>query len=100
MVMAREAIICHIEGLLMDGAEVPRPQSIEAHITNPDFADATWILVQINENDLPGKAKRINITINERVLEVIDEFARREHETRSGFLQKAATRYIESVKAG
>ena len=39
---------------------------------------------------LSGKAKRVNITLPERVLRMIDEAARAAGESRSGFLAKAA----------
>lgn len=41
-----------------------------------------------------SKAKRINITLPERVLALVDEQARRDGETRSGLLARAVLDYI------
>jgi len=43
---------------------------------------------------LASKAKRINITLPERVLALVDEQAKREGESRSGLLARAALDYI------
>lgn len=96
MVMAREAILGHLEALIEMGQPVPDPQAIEAHRANPDYADAAfWALVDVDLSNLPGKARRINVTLNERLLDVIDQFASQTGETRSGLLQKAAAEFIE-----
>jgi metal-responsive CopG/Arc/MetJ family transcriptional regulator len=41
-----------------------------------------------------SRTKRINITLPERVLAVVDEQARREGESRSGLLARAILEYI------
>ena len=43
---AVEAIECHLEGLLLDGDEIPQAQPVEAHLKNKHFADGTWALVR------------------------------------------------------
>ena len=42
---AREAIACHIEGLLMDGEPVPLRASIEEHQANEDYRGGVWAIV-------------------------------------------------------
>jgi predicted RNase H-like HicB family nuclease len=91
---AVEAIECHLEGLLFDGEEIPPVQAIETHQKNRDFAGGTWALVSVDLSKLASKAKRINITLPERVLALVDEQARREGESRSGLLARAALDYI------
>jgi len=94
LTQAVEAIECHLEGLLLDGEEIPPAQSVETHLDNRDYADGTWALVSVDLSRLASKAKRINITLPERVLALVDEQARREGETRSGLLARAALDYI------
>jgi len=95
IVMACEAILGHIEALIESGYPVPEAQPIEQHRSNPDYADAAfWALVEVDLSHLPGRAKRINISMNERVLDVIDQFAHETGESRSGLLQRAATEYV------
>jgi len=94
LAMAREAIELHLEGLIEEGESVPRPGTIEQHKGNPDYKGGTWAIVSVNPGNLRLKAKRINVTIPERVLDAVDRCAKAEHETRSGLLVKAATAYM------
>ena len=94
MVQAVEAIECHLEGLLFDGEAIPEAQSVEVHRKNRAFAGGTWALVNVDLSKLASKAKRINITLPERVLALVDEQAKREGESRSGLLARAALDYI------
>jgi predicted RNase H-like HicB family nuclease len=45
MLMAREAIELHLEGLVEDGQEIPIPSDIETLRGNPDHSDAIWAIV-------------------------------------------------------
>ena len=91
---AVEAIECHLEGLLLDGDEIPQAQPVEAHLKNKNFAGGTWALVSVDLSRLASKTKRINITMPERVLSLVDEQARREGETRSGLQARVVLEYI------
>lgn len=88
--MAREAAELHLEGLLEDGMAVPEPSPIEALVDNPDYAGGIWALIEVDLSKLSGKSKRVNITLPERVLAIIDEAARRSGESRSGYLARVA----------
>jgi len=91
---AEEAILTHIEGLLIDNEDIPKPKSLDFHKSkNPD-KDIIWAVVNVDLLKLSGKSKRINITIPERVLSKIDYYASKEGETRSRFLVSAAMEYI------
>lgn len=93
---AKEAILCHIEGLLLDGDPIPQPASIETHNKKLDFKNGTWALVNVDLSELSGKAKRVNITIPERFLNHLDHFAKKKGETRSGLFLSAAMEYISN----
>ena len=64
------------------------------HRKNRDFTGGTWALVTVDLSKLAIKAKRINITLPERVLALVDEHAKREGESRSGLLARAVLDYI------
>lgn len=49
---AKEAIECHLEGLLLDGEVVPVTQEIEDHKANPEWPDGIWSVVQIDHSKL------------------------------------------------
>ena len=53
-----------------------------------------WAFVSVDQSTLRVAAKRINITLPERVLDAIDRFADANGESRSGLLARAATEYI------
>ena len=89
-----EAIDFHLEGITEDGGEVPISQAIDAHRANPDFANGTWALVEIDTRKFDGRAEKINITIPRRILAKVDDYAKSHGLTRSGFLVQAAERAI------
>ena len=47
-------------------------------------------VVEVDASELGDKATRINITLPQRILRAIDAHARKQGETRSGFLARAA----------
>jgi len=94
LAMAQEAIECHLESLIEHGQAVPRPATIELHRRNREYKGGTWAVVSVSPANLRTRAKRINVSIPQRVLDAVDRFAKAEDETRSGLLVKAATAYI------
>jgi predicted RNase H-like HicB family nuclease len=91
---AQEAILTHVEGLLMDNEVIPNPSAIENLHQEMSKKDVIWGLVSVDIGKLSKEVKRINITMPENILSKIDSFAQREGETRSGFLASAAIEYI------
>ena len=92
---AREAIACHIEGLLMDGEPIPARASLETHQANENYRDGVWAIVATDISKLSSKTRRINITLPERVLAIVDQAAVREGQSRSGLLARAALSYVQ-----
>ena len=90
----KEAILCHVEGLINDDEVVPKPTSIEYHAKNADYKEGTWALVSVDLSELSGKVKRVNITVPEKFLRQIDKYAREKGETRSGLFVSAVLEYI------
>jgi predicted RNase H-like HicB family nuclease len=81
----------HIEGMIEDGEELPRIRSFSELRIDPAFreaaADAALVFVPL---DLPGKAVRVNVSIDENLLERIDRAAAAANQSRSAFLADAA----------
>ncbi len=97
---AHEAIACHIEGLLLDGEPVPERAPIEVHQANEDFRNGVWVLVPVDVSKLSSKTTRVNITLPERVLAIVDQAAVREGDSRSGWLARAALSYVQREAEG
>ena len=91
---AEEAILTHIEGLLMDNDPIPSPSSIDSLKKRHREKDIVWGIVSVDLSKLSERARRINITVPEKLLTKIDSFAEKEGETRSGLLVSAALEYI------
>lgn len=90
IIQATEAIECHLEGMVLDGEAIPEPSSVEQHVDNPDYVDGVWAVVDIDLSKLSDKCIRVNITMPERVLAMIDHAAEDAGESRSGYMADAA----------
>ncbi len=81
--LGTEALMGHIAAMAVDGDSIPVPTLLK---------DVTWELdenvlcVTLISVVLPGKARRINITLDEGLIEEIDTVT----SNRSGFLAEAA----------
>ena len=89
---APESLLSHIEAMI--DAEFALPDIRELDVIKADrayaedFADAA--IVAAIDIELPGKASRLNISMDERLVARIDKRARELGESRSGFLATAA----------
>lgn len=94
-----EAIECHLEGLLLDNESIPVGSLMDRWINQDEFSGGVWAIVDIDLSQISGKAKRVNITIPERVLNLIDLYSKSHSiKNRSSFLADAALSYIETHK--
>ena len=94
MEMAQEAIECHIEGLLIDSDPIPLSSPIEKHQHSQEYKNGVWAMVDVDIARLSVKSKRVNITVPERLLNTMDQYAKRHGESRSGLLAQAVTEYM------
>src|SRR5208283_4045285 len=70
---AAEVLRFHIKGMMEDAEPIPAPGSLDEIMADPADTGAVPFLVTVPDT----KTKRINITISERDLESIDDYARR-----------------------
>lgn len=97
---ARDAIYSHIETLLELGEDVViKNSSVEELSKNPDYAGGLWALVDIDLTKIDKKPERINISMPSFILNKIDSYVATRHETRSGFLARAALQTIAKEAA-
>ncbi|KOR31622.1 phage-like protein [Achromatium sp. WMS3] len=94
IVMAQEAIECHLEGLLIDNESIPLAKKIEEHQINKEYSNGVWVMIDIDIAKLSIKSKRVNVTLPARLLATIDQYAKKHGETRSGLLAQAVTEYM------
>lgn len=87
--MAQEALSLHIKGMLEDRETIPVPSKLEEIMDQPDYSDATAIIV-ISAPEIKPRSVRVNITIPQDILQQIDTAAKQKGMSRSSFLTRAA----------
>ena len=95
--MAEEALALHLAGMAEDEEPIREPSSLEVVMAERENRDAVAILVKAPP--ATAKAVRVNMTLPEDELELIDKFAAEQGYTRSGFLLHAAKQAIASAEA-
>lgn len=94
-VMASEAAQLAVDFMSDEGLTLPEPSDFGAVSREATAAGAVGtLLVPVR---LPGKAKRINISMDEHLLEDIDRAATARGMNRSAFLAEAARRFMADV---
>ncbi len=92
---AKEAIYLHYEVLAETGeAMTVKASKIEELAASDEFTGAIWALVDVDASKFDSKPERINISVPRFVLKKIDSYAASKHETRSGFISRAALAVI------
>ena len=86
--MAEEALAAHVAFLREDGDDVPMPSALDAIAKRAEVKGAVPFMVELKEPS--DKVVRINITVPERVLNLIDEAAAPSGGNRSAFMVSAA----------
>ncbi|MCD5363100.1 type II toxin-antitoxin system HicB family antitoxin [Chromobacterium aquaticum] len=96
---SKEAILGHIETMLELGDELELSQtSIEELQANPDYVGAIWAFVDVDLSKTNTKPERFNVSWPSFVLSQVDRYVQRHHDTRSGFLARAALELINKEK--
>lgn len=94
---AAEALSFHLQSMVDDGDPIPAGGDEAALLEMlRDYEEEGYrvVVASIDVNIPTGKAKRINITLPEYVLEAADQWAKKHGNTRSGLLANATMDYI------
>ncbi len=97
MMQAEDAILLQLEEYLDNGQPFPEPSPVETLRSNPDYAGYIWSMCKVDVANLSGKTARVNISLPERILQLIDKAAEQAGETRSGFIARAALGQIRQA---
>lgn len=93
---AEEALTLHLHGMAEDGDPIPAATPPDRLRLDPEVKVAAMMLVKA---DVGGRAIRLNISMEEGLVQAIDEAARARNLTRSRFLAEAARRAIKEDAA-
>jgi predicted RNase H-like HicB family nuclease len=91
---AVEALRLHLRGMIADGDPIPQPTPLDHVVVDEDVREAARILVPA---ELPSKAVRVNISMDEGLVEQVDRAASKLGMTRSAFLAAGARRMIDDA---
>lgn len=95
---ADEALTFHVAGMLEDGETLPLKRGLLDLKADPEvravMADGVLFIARY---ELPKKSVRINISMDESLIEAIDRAALHANQSRSGFLADAARVRIRAL---
>jgi predicted RNase H-like HicB family nuclease len=85
--------------LAFDGeGEIPGPRNIDDHVANPIFEGGVFAYAEVDLSRLKGAVVRVNITLPQRDLDLIDRAARALGTNRSSFLRDAAVAMARELR--
>jgi predicted RNase H-like HicB family nuclease len=88
---AAEALAFHVEGMVEGGLPLPPVRTLAQLRKDPVFReDSAGAMIALVPYAPPARAMRINITLDEALLERVDRAAETAGESRSGYLAAAA----------
>jgi len=92
------ALSFHVAGMVEDGETLPVPRTLRQLQASASFrADAKGAVIALLPFDPPGKAVRLNISLEERLLEQVDRAAEAAGQSRSAFLSEAARAKLQGA---
>lgn len=92
-----EALTFHVTGMVEDGDALPVLRSLSELRADPDFREAARdAVIALVPFEMPGKSVRLNISMDENLLEAVDRAARATGQSRSAFLAEAARQRVRA----
>lgn len=93
-----EALTFHVSGMIEDGDRMPGLRTLSELVEAADYrAAADGAVVAAVPFELPGRAVRVNISIDEHLLEAVDRAAQAVGQSRSAYLAEAARQRVKAA---
>jgi predicted RNase H-like HicB family nuclease len=93
----RDSLDLHLEGMIEDGAAIPRFRDIDALRRNPDFAEDFADSVLVVAIEIPSLAAKQSVALDADLVREIDRAAERIGQSRADFLAAAAREKLGEV---
>ena len=91
------ALSFHVAGMSEDGDHLPMLRSLAELMADREFRSmAKGAVVALVPFDLPSKSVRLNISMDESLLQAVDRAAQAAGQSRSAFLAEAARQRVRS----
>lgn len=96
-----EALNFHVAGMVEDGDTVPMLRGLSELKKDREFrALLKEAILTIIQFETPGRAVRLNISMDENLLQAVDQAAEASGQSRSAFLADAARQRVRGNAAG
>ena len=82
--MAKEALQFHIDGIVEDKEEIPKPLTLDE--IKKKYKSDVFLIISVK---IPTNSKRINITIEENILRKLDKYLEKNGGNRSLFFSQS-----------
>jgi predicted RNase H-like HicB family nuclease len=93
-----EALTFHVAGMVEDGDPLPAQRGLAELRADAAFQqDSAGAILTLVSVDLPGRAVRLNISMDETLLDAVDRAAAAAGQSRSAFLAEAARRRLKDA---
>lgn len=93
LVSSKEAIICHVQGMLMHGESLPEKRDINIHKKDKLLVGGFWAWVEVDVSKIDVEDVELNLKIPSPVLHLIDNIAAQDGESRSDLVARAMLEY-------
>ncbi len=94
--LAGEALQLHVDGMLEDGEAIPAATALTEVVQGlPKSKALVAFMVPVQ---LPGRAKRVDVTLDENLLAEVDRAASEHGMSRSGLLAEGARRVLRDLR--
>lgn len=92
-----EALNFHVAGMVEDGDPLPLGRNLSQMRADPQFrSDAEGAFITLVPVEIPGRSIRLNISMDETLVEAVDRAAAAAGQSRSAYLAEAAKRRLTS----
>jgi hypothetical protein len=99
--LAVEVAQIHLEDLAARGEDIPLPSSVDALRQRKEFKNWGWGFIDIDVTPYLGKTTKINVTLPQNVIRVIDQHVERQGlKSRSSFLAGLAMEKLGAQPGG
>lgn len=93
-----QALALHVAGMVEDGDPLPATRDLGQLRADPVFReDAEGAIVALVPYETPGRSVRLNISMDENLLDAVDRAASAAGQSRSAFLAEAARRRLKDA---
>jgi predicted RNase H-like HicB family nuclease len=93
-----DALTFHVAGMIEDGDPLPMLRDLSELREDPEYRDvAQDAVLAMVSFEVPGKAVRVNISIDENLLDSVDRAAKAVGMSRSAYLAEAARSRIRGA---